>query len=335
MVTRVNMGMEMPIHAKRRMLNMGSLQRLFLVHFVGAALILGGPSLVCCEAQQANSNTQGRIIVGAAPPLVISAGDLIQLDVFDTPELSGKIRVSQTGEIKLPVGGTLLVEGKTPIQVGALIEHQLVDQNILKSFRPINVFVSEYATQGVSVLGQVRSPGVYPLLGSHRLYELISAAGGFSDLAGNQISILHQDSNIPTTVVKVDQEHLHDADLSIFPGDTILVSKAGVVYVLGDVGRPGGFVIQDTQPLTILKALSLAQGINKTAKLGATRIIRETANGKVEVPVHLSKVLNGKEPDLALTDRDILFIPSSLAKTLGYRGIELGAQTATGVLIYK
>jgi polysaccharide export outer membrane protein len=272
-----------------------------------------------------------------AATLRIAGGDLLQVTVFDTPELSSQLRVAPTGEIELPWGGTLHVEGSTAEQAAAAIEASLKNQNILKYPHRVTVFIAEYATQGVKVLGQVKTPGVYPLLGTHRLYDMIASAGGVTDFAARQVIVVHQgDAAHPVTVeLNYSQERIQQSDIEVLPGDTIVVQKAGVVYVLGDVGRPGGFLIQDNQPLTVLRALSLAQGINKTAKLNSAVIFRNTAAGQTQSPLALKQVLHGKATDLPLSDHDILYVPSSIEKTLGYRGIELAAQATAGVIIYK
>jgi polysaccharide biosynthesis/export protein len=272
-----------------------------------------------------------------APTLQIAAGDLLQVTVFDSPELSAQLRVSQTGDIALPWGGNLHVQGLTPQQAGKGIEDNLKEQKILKYPHSVTVFVAEYATQGVKVLGQVKAPGVYPLLGTHRLYDMIASAGGVTDFASRNVIIMHQNDTMHPVSVTLNYSpgQIDESDLQVLPGDTIIVQKAGVVYVLGDVGRPGGFLIQDNQPLTVMRALSLAQGINKTAKLNSSVIFRNTPTGQTESPLPLKKVLHGKATDLTLSDHDILYVPSSLEKTLGYRGIELAAQATAGVIIYK
>ncbi len=269
--------------------------------------------------------------------LAIGPGDLLQVTVFDTPELSAQLRVSQGGEIGLPWGASLPVNGLAPEQAAVAIEHSLETQKILLYPHRVTVFIAEYATQGAKVLGQVKSPGVYPLLGTHRLYDLIAAAGGVTELASRKVLVIHQNDSVHPVAVDLDYslDQVQQSDVQVLPGDTVVVQKAGVVYVLGDVGRPGGFLIQDNQPLTVMRALSLAQGVNKTAKLNSTVIFRTGATGQTQSPLPLKKVLKGQSTDLALADHDVLYVPSSIEKTLGYRGIELAAQATAGVIIYK
>lgn len=304
-------------------------------HRLLATIFLAGSLLQpCILSAQAPANATTSV---GAPAVCIAAGDLLQITVFDTPELSSQLRVAQTGDIDLPWSGTLHVQGMTPEQAAIEMEERLRKQKILKYPHRVTVFLVEYATQGVKVLGQVKSPGIYPLLGAHRLYDMIAAAGGVTDLASRKVVILRQNNAVRPMTIELNDgpQAAAQSDVEVLPGDTLVVQKAGVVYVLGDVGRPGGFLIQDNQPLTVLRALSLAQGVNKTAKLNSTVIFRDVSGVQVESALALKKVLHGEAVDLPLTDHDILYVPSSLGKTLGYRGIELAAQATAGVIVYK
>src|ERR1039458_4582413 len=132
--------------------------------------------------------------------LQVSAGDLLDLNVFDTPELSGKLRVDEHGAVTLPLGGVLPVSGLTAEQIGLAIETRFRETNILKEPH-VSVTVLEFSTQGVTVLGEVKNPGVYPLLGSHELLDLISAAGGVTPNAGKAVTVTHRaDPDHPVTV---------------------------------------------------------------------------------------------------------------------------------------
>jgi polysaccharide biosynthesis/export protein len=267
--------------------------------------------------------------------LQISAGDLLDLNVFDTPELSTKLRVDDHGTVTLPLGGVLPVSGLTAEQVGRAIEARFREANILKDPH-VAVTVLEYATQGVTVLGEVKSPGINPLVGAHGVLDLISAAGGLTANAGQAVSISHRsDLNHPVTVdIDGKPGSLASPNLEIRPGDTIVVSHAGIVYVLGDVGKPGGFVIGNHDRLTVLQAVALAQGTNKTASLNHARLIRKTDTGHEEVPVPLKSMLASATTDFALSDGDILFVPSSAAKNT-LRNVENILPSAAGAALYR
>jgi polysaccharide export outer membrane protein len=250
---------------------------------------------------------------GAAGP--IGAGDLVEMSVFDTPELSGKLRVSNTGDIILPLVGTIHVADMKANDVQNLIRQKFIDGGFLKDPQ-VTVFVAEYATQGVSVLGQVKTPGIYPALGAHNLMDYISLAGGLTPLAGTNITITRLAHPDDPEHVKISTSAAPKAlnNPEILPGDSIFVEKTGLIYVIGEVARPGGFPMDHDDHLTILQAIALAQGTTYTAKKGSTKILRTTPQGHEEIPVDLKKILASKAADTPLQDNDILFVPSSAGR---------------------
>lgn len=269
------------------------------------------------------------------PALRIAAGDLLAIDVFDTPELSAKLRVSEKGDIDLPVAGSLHVGGLTAEEAAVEVEQRLRDDNILKHPH-VEVFIQEYATQGVSVLGEVKNPGVYPDLGSHSLLDFISVAGGITPTAGKQVSITHKNDPTHRAVVNIDSspDVAKRANVAIQPGDTIVVSRSGIVYVVGDLGKPGGFLIENNDRLTAVQAVALAQGANHTAALNKSKLIRKTPNGQEEIPIRLARVLAGRDADPRLEDGDILFVPPGKLKPAVYTGMNYAVSLATGIVIY-
>jgi polysaccharide biosynthesis/export protein len=304
---------------------------LFLLVFVSvlpsaAQNVLPGSSTVTAA---------GPSFAPVAHPLQISAGDLLDLNVFDTPELSTKLRVDERGVVTLLVAGELSVSGMTAVEAGHAIEVRFRQADVLKEPH-VSVTVLEYSTQGVTVYGEVKNPGVYPLLGAHGVLDLISAAGGTTPNAGKAVTVTHRaDPNHPV-IVNIDSKPGSTAafNVDVCPGDTITVSSAGIVYVLGDVGKPGGFLIENNDRLTVMQAIALAQGTNRTASLNNSKLIRKTATGLEELPVPLGKMLANKTPDKALADGDILFVPSSAAKNT-LRVIENILPAAAGAAIYR
>lgn len=250
---------------------------------------------------------------GAAGP--IGAGDLVEMSVFDTPELSGKLRVSNTGDVILPLVGAIHLQGLKAAEAQTLIRQKLVDGGFLKDPQ-VTIFIAEYATQGVSVVGEVKNPGIYPAFGSHHLLDYISLAQGLTPLAGTAIVITHSGHPDEPQRVKITAGGAPQAENNpeILPGDTIFVEKTGLVYVVGDVVRPGGFPMDHDEQLSILQAIALAQGVNYTAAKGSARLIRTTASGRQEIPIDLKKIFASKAVDLAMQDNDILFVPSSAAR---------------------
>src|ERR1700730_5646081 len=170
------------------------------------------------------SESTAPFVAPSAHPLQISAGDLLEVDVFDTTDLSGKLRVDEHGTITMPLAGNLPVSGMTAEQAGKAIEAHLLQRDILKDPH-VSVSVLEYATQGVTVLGEVKNPGVYPLLGAHGVLDLVSAAGGATPNAGKAVTITHREDPNHPIIVKVESKPGSSAALTVdvSPGDTIMV----------------------------------------------------------------------------------------------------------------
>jgi polysaccharide export outer membrane protein len=302
----------------------------------------------CCSTVQAqNVDRPTEAVAGSAEastvnplpmishPLQISSGDLLDLNVFDTPDLSGHFRVDERGEIALPLAGMIQVSGLTAEQVARGVELRLRQADILKDPH-VSVTVLEFATQGVTVMGEVKSPGVYPLLGARSLLDLISAAGGVTQRAGKTATITHRNDVNNPIVAHIEGAPGESAgvNIDIQPRDTIVVSRAGIVYVTGDVHRPGGFVLENHDQLTVLQAIALAEGTSKTAALSKAKIIRTTAAGRTEVPVSLKKIIASNEPDRTLYDGDILFVPNSGSKSVLQSMAQI-LPTVAGAAIYR
>ena len=269
-----------------------------------------------------------------AAALRLDSGDLLEVTTFDTPELSGKFRVDSRGEISLPLGGAVRVQGLTAEQTAVALERFLRDRDILKNPH-VTVLVLEYATQGVNVMGEVKQPGIYPLTGKHGVLDMISMAGGLTPYASRSVDIAH---GAPTwDMVTVNLAGGNGAalenDVEVQPGDRIVVLRAGVVYVIGDVGKPGGYVIEGKDAVTVIQALALAQGMNRTAKSNGY-LIRNTPSGRTETQLALSKILDNKAPDPKLRDGDIVFVPLSGAKDWTSKGVSAALQMAVGMVIY-
>jgi polysaccharide export outer membrane protein len=275
----------------------------------------------------------------AAPPgtggLIIGAGDLLVVSVYGAPDFDKEVRVADSGDISLPLIGPARVAGLTVQQAEGLVQQRLSEGGYFTDPQ-VSIFEKEYATQGISVLGEVQKPGIYPLLGARALFDAVSAAGGLTPKAGNSITITHRNNpkEPQTVVLPANQEFPPEINVAVFPGDTIVVSKAGIVYVVGDVHLPGGFVMENPR-LSVLQAVALAQGTNNTAKLEKTVLIRKTANGPKEIPIPLQDIMTAKADDIQLQPEDIVFVPRSTGKAAVRRGLEAILQTATGVAIYR
>lgn len=266
----------------------------------------------------------------------VGAGDLLSIKVFGVQDLSQEVRVSAAGDIGMPLIGSLRVGGLTQDEVAALIETKLKDGGFLNS-PEVSVFTKEYATQGVSVLGEINKPGVYPILGARNLFDVLSLAGGTTTRAGRTVSVTHRDRpDLPVTVQLSDNAaESATANVPVLPGDTVVVSKAGVVYVVGDVAKPSGFVMENNERMTVLQALAMAGGANSTASLNGSRVIRQAPDGLKEIPIPLKQILTAKADDSPLLPGDVLFVPRSAGKSAARRGAEAILQITTGVAVYR
>jgi polysaccharide biosynthesis/export protein len=272
---------------------------------------------------------------GSGAAGLVGAGDLVEMSVFDTPELSGKLRVSNDGDVILPLVGTVHVAGLTANEMQNLIRRKLIDGSYMKDPQ-VTIFIAEYATEGVSVLGEVKNPGVYPALGSHNLVDYISLAGGLTNMAGTHVTVTHASHPATPQEVKISATAASGPQNNpqILAGDSIFIEKTGLIYVIGDVVRPGGFPMDHDDQLTILQALALAQGTTFSAKKNATVIIRTTPQGRVTIPEDLKKILASKAKDEPLQDNDILFIPNSAGRT-ALKNTEAILPVAASATIYR
>jgi polysaccharide biosynthesis/export protein len=270
---------------------------------------------------------------GTAGP--IGAGDLVEMSVFDTPELTGKLRVGNTGDVILPLVGSVHLQGLKAVEAQALIRQQFMDGGFLKDPQ-VTLFISEYASGNVSVVGEVHKPGIYPAFGAHRLLDYLSLAEGLTPLAGTAIVITHTGHPDEPQSVKITAGAAPQPENNpdILPGDTIFVERTGFVYVVGDVAHPGGFPMDHDGQLSVLQAIALAQGTNPTAAKASVKLIRTALHGRQEIPVNLKKILNSKETDLAMQDNDILFVPTSAAKN-AWKDFEAALPAAAGAAVYR
>jgi polysaccharide biosynthesis/export protein len=358
----------------------------------------------------------------SAPPpprdYVIGSGDVVSIQVFDVPELSRDLRVSQTGTIGIPlVPVRLHVAGLTEIQAERKIQ-EVLEANGLVSHPEVSVAVREKKSKPIAIVGAVEHPQIFQADRQVTLIEVLAEAGGISPSAGDTVIVTRPspeaqtdatdpaepppigpedtaapkgvdiappsakattgasdskptdpaqpaatnsaavadsakpaagspDASVPvppplnTTITVNLNQLLETGDTSnniiVLPGDVVTVPHAGIVYVLGAVARPGGFVVTgDRQQLTTLKVLSLAGGLNRTAKSDHAVIVRKDDGGQQHnVDVDLKKVMKFQSEDLQLRPSDILYVPNSGAKQALVRTGELALAVGAGVIVYR
>jgi polysaccharide export outer membrane protein len=247
--------------------------------------------------------------------LLIGPGDELDIAVYGAPDLSEHTRVSGTGNISMALIGDVRVAGLSNSEAEGAIESQLRRNNIVNDPQ-VSVYVKEYTNSGISVAGEVVKPGFYSILGPHRLFDVLQAAGGPTDRAANKVVISHRDQKDAVTFnISKDPAEMASSNVALQPGDTVLVPKAGIVYVLGEVTRPGGYVLNSTGGVTVLQVVAVAGGPTHLASAGKTRLLRRVQNGFQEEKIDVTKLLRGKARDVSVRDEDILFIPTSTMKS--------------------
>lgn len=288
------------------------------------------------QASPQSGDEQQKEVPGNPLEIRIGPGDLLEIRVFGIQELSQDVRVNGSGDIGIPLGGTVHVAGMTQDEAAEAIATKLRSGEFVKNPQ-VTVFTKEYATQGVSVLGEVNKPGVYPVLGARRLFDVISLAGGITQRAGKVVTITHRSQpDSPVDIALPDKpSDSGPTNVPVEPGDTVVVSKAGVVYVVGDVAKPSGFVMENNEQMTVLQALAMAGGTNSTASLDSSRVIRKGPAGIQEIAMPLKRILSAKAEDTPLRPGDVLFVPRSTGKSAARRGAEAILQITTGIAVYR
>ncbi|MFZ0637716.1 MAG: polysaccharide biosynthesis/export family protein [Candidatus Acidiferrales bacterium] len=296
--------------------------------------------------------------------MTIGSGDVLHIDVFDIPELSRDVRVGDTGDISLPlIPGRVHVAGLTTFELEAKLEDLLVE-NGLVTHPQVSIFVKEQISQPVSVVGAVGHPSVYQIVRPTTLIEILANAGGITDDAGAFVMVTRgalyaqpvlpptppppngggqdpPEANGPTTTVRL-RDLLVSGDptfnLEVYGGDAISVPKSGIVYVMGAVAQPGGYVLESRgDHITAMKAVTMAHGFTGTAKANSAVILRQDPKTgvKTEIPCPLKKILARKVDDIPLQAGDEIYVPDSPGKRALARAGEAAVFVGTAAAIYR
>lgn len=319
-----------------------------------AVLAVAAASLPAQPARPAPPPQSQQQAAGAPGSYELGPGDEIVVRGIEIPEIADKpVRIDTSGYLSLPMIGRMRASGLTVPELESALAARL------KAFlvRPeVSVAITEFRSQPVSVLGAVRTPGVYQLHGNKTLIEVLSLAGGPDpNTAGPTVNISRQLSygRIPLASARDDpagQFSIADVDLKavldatdpganivLQPHDIITVPKAEVVYVIGQVQKPGGFVLENRKGMSVLEALSRAGGIAGVAAPQHSRILRQRQDRseREEIAVDVRRMLAGSVPDAMLLPNDILFVPTSAPKHAALRAVEAAIQLGTGVVIWR
>jgi polysaccharide export outer membrane protein len=283
---------------------------------------------------------------------VLGPDDLIGIHALEAQEINDKpVRVDGDGYIRLPLAGRIKASGLTSEQLeNAIAEHL---RTYIKEPQ-VTVSILEFHSQRVSVLGSVRNPGIHQLEGHRTVVEVLALAGGLADDAGNTLKITRRiewgriplpsavdDATGQFSVADINLKEIINAknpaqNILIDPDDVVSVPRAQMVYVIGNVLHPGGYVLGEEASFSVLRVVSLAGGIDHYASQKRARILRKVAgNGdRQEIPVNLKMILAGRSGDVPLQPEDILLVPANGAKTALGRTAEAAVQITTGLIIY-
>lgn len=280
------------------------------------------------KSAPSSQGAQGAMTQEPGPLYRISPGDTLDITVFGAPDLSQKVRVTSKGEIYLPLVNYVHVGGQDLQEAQTSIESELKKGNFMVAPH-VTIAVTEYAS-GVVLMGEVNRPGIYPVTAANsRLLDLLTQAGGTTANAGQLVTITNEANNKQQVVyLSHDPATAMEANVPIAQGDTIMVSKAGSIFVIGEVIQPSQFIMESRSGYTALKALAMAHGATRVAKLSAAVIVRQTPKGVEEIPVPLDKIAKNQAPDTELIADDILMVPTSKGKIAAAQAVSMAQSIA-------
>lgn len=249
---------------------------------------------------------------------VIGPMDLLEIKVFELPELNQTVRVSEDGSITIPLLGKVMVEGLTQNSVEEKLG-ELLDEKYIKNAK-VFVFIKEYQSQCVAVLGAVTNPGTYELVGRRTLLQIISQAGGFTEKAGDKLFVLREGKNGITANISIDLNDLlingnQKLNIPLEANDVINVPVDEIiqVFVFGMVKNPGALQVKKSKKVTLLQAIAQAGGTDDGASEGSVVIKRRSERGKeIDIKVNLKDIIKGKSPDMELKEGDVVYVPESV-----------------------
>lgn len=249
----------------------------------------------------------------------IGPKDLLEITVFELPELNQTVRVSEDGTITLPLLGPVKIDGLTKDELETKLAG-LLEEKYLKKAR-VSVFIKEYQSKLVAVIGAVEKPGMYELIGRLTLLQMVSKAGGFKENASNEIFVLREGGKGTAASISIDLDDLllngnQTLNIPILPNDVINVpvDKLISVYVFGAVRNPGKIEVKMSKKITLLQAVGNAGGLADGAKKSGIRLKRkDRRTGKeTEMKVNLGDIIKGKRRDIELKEGDVIIIPESI-----------------------
>lgn len=248
----------------------------------------------------------------------IGSKDLLEIKVVELPELNLAVRVSEDGSITLPLIGRVELGGLTKDAAERKIAALLAEKYVNNP--QVSVFIKEYQSNRVALIGAVKTPGMYEMIGTMNLLELISKAGGFSDNTGNDLYVTREGKDGSQIKLTINLDDLiingnQNLNIPLQPRDivTVPVDKIIQVYVWGEVKNPGALSVKLSKKITLMQAIAQAGGTTITAKKSAVVIKRknEKTGKDIQIKANLNNIIKGKAPDPPLKEGDVVYVPES------------------------
>jgi len=248
---------------------------------------------------------------------IIGPRDLLEIKVFELPEFDHTVRVSEDGSITLPLIGNVQIGGLTKDKAEERLS-ELLEKYVKKA--QVSIFIKEYQSSRVAIIGAVEKPGMYELVGRQTLLQMISQAGGFKDTAANEIYVLREGQDGTTASISIDLEDLmingnQNLNIPIQANDVINVpvDKLINVYVFGEVRQPGALQVKMSNKITLLQAIAQAGGLSENAtKRGVTIKRRDKSGKEINLSVNLNDIIKGKKKDIPLQEGDVVIVKQSI-----------------------
>jgi len=248
----------------------------------------------------------------------IGPKDLLEISVFGLDELNKTERVSEEGKITLPLLGEIDVDGLTKSELEIKLA-RLLEEKYLQDPQ-VTIFIAEYQSKRVSVMGAVQSPGIYELVGRQTVLDVIAKAGGLTNEAGRAMFVMRQDSDGKNSSVQISLDDLilnGNAELNIpLESNDIInipIDKMVNVYVMGQVRSPGALEVKRSQIPTLLMAIAQAGGFAERASKGGVLIKRIGKDGKeIKIKVNVKNIIKGKKDDIQLLEEDVVVVPETI-----------------------
>lgn len=317
------------------------------------AWVLNAQPPVSAAPPAAESSSVGQADAQLRSTYVLGTDDVIVIRALEAEEINDKpVRVDMSGNIRLPLIGRVHAAGLSIEQLESILTEKL--KNYVKQPQ-LSVNVNEYKSQPISIIGAVGTPGVHQLQGRKTLIEVLSMAGGMKDDAGPTVKITRQmrwgkiplpnavdDPSGKVSIAEVSIKDIINAknplsNILICPEDVLSIPRAEIVYVIGEVSKPGGYTLRERESMSVLQALSMAGGMSRSAGPKGAKLLRSTpGNGeRTEIAIDLKRILAGQEKDTPMFPEDILLVPNNFPKNMALRGMEAALQIGTGLVLYR